>query len=72
MGELRASAMRSGEECAMLRQKLDDAARQVAAMNSESGTSVDKRIVARLLQTYFDRNCSRDVLQLMSKILVRG
>lgn len=43
---------------------------QVQSMNSESSGSVDKRIVAKLLTTYFDRGCSRDVLLLMTRMLV--
>lgn len=44
---------------------------QVRSMHSESNTMVDKKIIAKLLVTYFERNCSRDVLTLMGRMLVR-
>ncbi len=39
----------------MLRRMLDVANAQLAAMNSETSAAVDKRIVSKLLTTYFDR-----------------
>lgn len=41
-------------------------------MTSESNAMVDKRIMAKLLVTYFERNGSKDVLTLMARMLVRG
>jgi hypothetical protein len=39
-------------------------------MTSESSTTIDKRIISKLLLTYFERNGSRDVLTLMARMLV--
>jgi hypothetical protein len=55
LGAVRSSAGRTSEECAMLRRMLDVANAQLAAMNSETSAAVDKRIVSKLLTTYFDR-----------------
>lgn len=45
---------------------------QVQSMTSESSALVDKRIISKLLVTYFERGCARDVLTLMARMLVRG
>jgi hypothetical protein len=38
-------------------------------MSSESSAMVDKRIMSKLLVTYFERNCAHDVLALMARML---
>jgi len=42
---------------------------QVKSVSSESSAMVDKRIMAKLLVTYFERGCARDVLALMARML---
>ena len=42
---------------------------QVKSMSSESSAMVDKRIMSKLLVTYFERNCAHDVLALMARML---
>jgi hypothetical protein len=43
---------------------------QIKSMTSESSTTIDKRIISKLLLTYFERHGSRDVLTLMTRMLV--
>ena len=38
-------------------------------LNSDEDTSVDRRIVVKLLTTYFERGQPPDVLQLMARML---
>lgn len=38
-------------------------------LNSDTDTMVDRRIVVKLLTTYFERGQSPDVLQLMTRML---
>ncbi|GIM10867.1 hypothetical protein Vretimale_14473, partial [Volvox reticuliferus] len=64
-----ASEARTADECAMLRRALDQAVAQAAAMSSETNGMVDRRIMGKLLLTYFQRNHSKEVLQLMARML---
>ena len=41
-------------------------------LTSESSASVDRRIVVKLLITYFEKGQSREVLSLMARMLVGG
>lgn len=45
----------------MLRRALDQAVAQAAAMSSETNGMVDRRIMGKLLLTYFQRNHSKEV-----------
>jgi hypothetical protein len=45
----------------MLRRALDQAVAHAAAMSSETNGMVDRRILGKLLLTYFQRNHSKEV-----------
>ena len=51
----------------MLRRALAESMRRVKLMATED--TVDRRIVVKLLTTYFERDRSPEVLQLMSRML---
>ena len=57
------------EEAAMLRRALNESMRRVASLSSEGNVQVDRRIVVKLLVTFFERGQSQEVLQLMARIL---
>lgn len=57
------------EEAAMLRRALNESMRRVASLSSEGNAQVDRRIVVKLLVTFFERGQSQEVLQLMARIL---
>ena len=54
----------------MLRRALNESMRRVASLSSEGNAQVDRRIVVKLLVTFFERGQSQEVLQLMARILV--
>jgi hypothetical protein len=60
-----APPQRTVEECAMLRKALEEASRRLHALTSDTTAMVDRRIVVKLMVTYFERNHSKEVLQLM-------
>ena len=53
----------------MLRRALNESMRRVASLSSEGNGQVDRRIVVKLLVTFFERGHSQEVLQLMARIL---
>eukprot|EP01026_Neomeris_dumetosa_P071569 TRINITY_DN7241_c0_g1_i2.p1 TRINITY_DN7241_c0_g1~~TRINITY_DN7241_c0_g1_i2.p1 ORF type:complete len:427 (-),score=79.61 TRINITY_DN7241_c0_g1_i2:228-1376(-) len=57
------------KECQHLRRALEESSKRINAINSSQGAMVDRRIVAKLLTTYFERKQSREVMELMSKML---
>ena len=57
------------EEAAMLRRALNETMRRVATLSDEGNAQVDRRIVVKLLVTFFERNQSQEVLSLMARIL---
>ena len=57
------------EEAAMLRRALNESMRRVANLSSEGNVQVDRRIVVKLLVTFFEKGQSQEVLQLMARIL---
>ena len=59
----------SQEEAAMLRRALNESMRRVASLSSEGNVQVDRRIVVKLLVTFFEKGQSQEVLQLMARIL---
>eukprot|EP00940_MAST-03C_sp_MAST-3C-sp2_P002288 g2288.t1 len=54
-------------EARALRGSLDAAMRQLKSMNEEN--LVDKRLVAKLMMTYFERGCTDEILEIMSRII---
>eukprot|EP00798_Chlamydomonas_sp_ICE-L_P014633 gene14633-20667_t len=59
----------TSEECSMLRKALDQAMAQVQAMRGDNNSMVDRRIIVKLLLTYFEKGSSKDVLSLMARML---
>jgi hypothetical protein len=57
------------DEAAMLRRALGEAMRRLTAASSDAGALVDRRIVVKLLVTFFERGRSPEVLALMARML---
>lgn len=57
------------EEVAMLRRALEQSMIRINRMSTDSDFYVDRRIVIKLLITYFQKNHSREVLDLMARML---
>ncbi|KAK9804295.1 hypothetical protein WJX72_005331 [[Myrmecia] bisecta] len=57
------------EEAAMLRRALGESMKRVNMLNSDTNSMVDRRIVVKLLVTFFERGQSPEVLQLMTRML---
>ena len=57
------------EEAAMLRRALAESGRQLRAATSDAGAMVDRRVVTKLLLTYFERGRDQDMLNLMARML---
>lgn len=57
------------EENAMLRRALKESMGRVATLSDEGNVQVDRRIVVKLLVTFFEKGQSKEVLQLMARIL---
>jgi hypothetical protein len=53
----------------MLRRALAESMKRINLLNSDSSAMVDRRIVVKLLVTFFERKQSREVLTLMSRML---
>ena len=53
----------------MLRRALNESMRRVASLSDEGNAQVDRRIVVKLLVTFFERGHSQEVLSLMARIL---
>ena len=53
----------------MLRRAVGESMRKMSALTSDSSAMVDRRIVAKLLVTFFERGQSADVLALMARML---
>jgi hypothetical protein len=62
--------LRGQDEAAMLRRALAESGRQLRLAHSDAGAMVDRRIVTKLLVTYFERGRrDADVLGLMARML---
>ncbi|KAK9806416.1 hypothetical protein WJX73_004216 [Symbiochloris irregularis] len=57
------------EEAAMLRRAVGESMRKMSALTSDSNALVDRRILGKLVVTYFERGQSADVLALMARML---
>ena len=57
------------DETAMLRRALKESMGRLASLSDEGLVQVDRRIVVKLLVTYFEKGQSKEVLQLMARIL---
>ena len=53
----------------MLRRSLQESMRRMSALASEGSAQVDRRIVVKLLTTYFEKGHSAEVLQVMARML---
>lgn len=57
------------DETAMLRRALKESMGRLASLSDEGNVQVDRRIVVKLLVTFFEKGQSKEVLQLMARIL---
>eukprot|EP01025_Chloroclados_australasicus_P000038 TRINITY_DN10016_c0_g1_i1.p1 TRINITY_DN10016_c0_g1~~TRINITY_DN10016_c0_g1_i1.p1 ORF type:complete len:964 (-),score=162.60 TRINITY_DN10016_c0_g1_i1:635-3526(-) len=57
------------KECQNLRRALEESSKRMHALSSSQGSMVDRRIVAKLLTTFFERKQSKEVMELMAKML---
>lgn len=57
------------DEAAMLRRALNESMRRVESLSDEGLVQVDRRIVVKLLVTFFEKGQSQEVLSLMARIL---
>ncbi len=53
----------------MLRRALNESMQRVASLSDEGLVQVDRRIVVKLLVTFFEKGQSQEVLSLMARIL---
>ena len=53
----------------MLRRAMNASMRPVASLSDESSVLLDRRIVVKLLVTFFEKGQSQEVLWLMARIL---
>lgn len=53
----------------MLRRALNESMRRVASLSDEGDAQVDRRMVVKLLVTFFEKGQSQEVLSLMARIL---
>ena len=53
----------------MLRRACAEGAKRLSLLSSDSGSQVDRRIVVKLLTTFFERGQSPDILNLMTRML---
>ncbi len=53
----------------MLRRALNESMRRVESLSDEGLVQVDRRIVVKLLVTFFEKGQSQEVLSLMARIL---
>lgn len=53
----------------MLRRALKESMGRLASLSDEGNVQVDRRIVVKLLVTFFEKGQSKEVLQLMARIL---
>ena len=53
----------------MLRRACAEGAKRLSLLSSDSGSQVDRRIVVKLLTTFFERGQSPDILNLMARML---
>lgn len=68
----RAREQQSAQEVGILRHALEEALKRLHSIGSESDTLVDRRIISKLLVTYFEHKedrLKRDVLVLMARML---
>ena len=64
-----ADASLAQDEAAMLRRALNESMRRVESLSDEGLVQVDRRIVVKLLVTFFEKGQSQEVLSLMARIL---
>lgn len=57
------------DEAGMLRRALNESMRRVESLSDEGLVQVDRRIVVKLLVTFFQKGQSQEVLSLMARIL---
>lgn len=69
LAEGRARSNKLEEDNAKLRRALEQSMTRINTMSMDSNYFVDRRIVIKLLVTYFQRNHSKEVLQLMVRML---
>ena len=53
----------------MLRRAVGESMKRMHDLTSDTGAMVDRRVVAKLLVTYFERGRNEEVLALMSRML---
>ena len=53
----------------MLRRACAEGAKRLSMLSSDSSTQVDRRIVVKLLTTFFERGQPPDILNLMARML---
>lgn len=53
----------------MLRRVVRDNMKRLSALDNPAGALVDRRLVVKLLLTYFERDQAHEVLELMARIL---
>lgn len=64
-----AAAQKSVLEASRARRALQEHAKRAVSLSADSSEQVDRRVVAKLLLTYFQREQSVDVLELMARVL---
>ena len=64
-----AAAQKSVVEASRARRALQEHAKRAVSLTADSSEQVDRRVVAKLLLTYFQREQSVDVLELMARVL---
>lgn len=57
------------DETAMLRRVVRDNMKRLSALDDPTSALVDRRLVVKLLLTYFERDQANEVLELMARIL---
>lgn len=67
-----AAAQKSVSEASRARRALAEHATRAVTMASDSSEQIDRRVVGKLLVTYFERERSVDVLELMARVLGLG
>ena len=62
-------SIRFKQENLKLRQALHECLEQIKAGNSDQDNQIDRRIVYKLLSTYFEKGCEAEVMKVMGGIL---
>eukprot|EP00897_Mesotaenium_endlicherianum_P007259 jgi/Mesen1/6561/ME000336S05783 len=69
LAEAQQRMVRGQEEGIMLRRALEQSMVRLNRMSTDSDFYIDRRIVIKLLVTYFEKNFSKEVLDLMARML---